>query len=60
MHVVARFNNREFYFAAPGSLKSVYEPACRRQPWVLKTPSSIRQETRNHSFTWKNSKGWKI
>ena len=34
-----------------GSLKSVDEPACRRHPRVLKTPSSIGEETRNHPST---------
>jgi hypothetical protein len=38
----------------------VEEPACPRRPRVLKTPSSIREETRNHSFTRDHSKGWKI
>jgi len=36
MHVVARCNNREFYFAARGSLKSVDEPAAVGSPEFLK------------------------
>jgi hypothetical protein len=52
IHVVARCKNREANFTARGgSLKSVEEPACRRQPRVLKTPSLIRQEKRNHPST---------
>lgn len=50
----------QFRFASRCSGISADEAACRREPRVLKTPSSIRQEKRNHPFTRKNAKGGKI